>query len=107
MKITRTFNGGHITVELTPEELRTAYFEQQEIFDYNDCENGFELAYGDEDWYVDIINDPVLYRRILTEMALVHRRNLDNDCDLSHSSSMDMATWDDAVRYLIDLRERS
>lgn len=48
MKIQRTINGVSYNIELLPEELITAYFEQQKKFDIEDVIS-FAEAYSNED----------------------------------------------------------
>ena len=86
MTITR--NG--TSIELTPEEVLAAYFEQQHIFDVSDVGLFADMCddnYADQT-YVDLIRDP----DVAEEVALKYREYLDND---------DSGAWFDTMSYAV------
>lgn len=75
MKIIRNINGQNVEIELTKDELFTAYCEQQEIFDISSCANHLDSNYQDEEWYTNLTDEK--RRELLEEAAAQLRRNID------------------------------
>ena len=75
MTITRHIDGMTIGIELTKDELFTAYCEQQEIFDISSCANHLDSNYQDEAWYPNLTEEK--RRELLEEAAAELRRNID------------------------------
>lgn len=51
MKIIREVNGKNVEIELTKDELFSAYCEQEREFDYASCDDYLEENYRDKEWY--------------------------------------------------------
>lgn len=78
MTITRTINGNEMTFELTPPEMREAFFEWQHMYDMEDIE-----------WCIDDMDDAECveqygvtleqFRGLISKMAYRMRKYLDND----------------------------
>ena len=75
MKIIREIIGQNVEIELTKDELFTAYCEQQEIFDISSCANYLDSNYQDEAWYSTMTDEK--RRELLKEAAAELRRNID------------------------------
>ena len=92
MKIQRTINGVNFNIELLPEELVTAYFEQQKKFDIEDI-----ISYGEMFETSELIDylgcDYKTFLSLKEEMAQVMRRNIDK-YDMDWSSARDEAVRD-------------
>lgn len=107
MKIKRVWCGFNIEFELTEDELYDAYIEQQEAFDRSDCENGFELEYGNEEWFHDVFNNKEVMKKIIEKMAPVHRKNMDKyDMDYNHSI-VDAARDPDVLEIIEEYRPKA
>ena len=77
MKIQRTINGAKINIELLPEELVEAYYEQQEKFDIEDVVSYAEMFDSDElEEYMGC--DYATYLSYKEEIAKAMRKNIDS-----------------------------
>ena len=92
MKIQRTINGVKFSIELLPEELVAAYFEQQRKFDIEDI-----ISYGEMFEQKELIDylgcDYKTFLSLKEEMAQEMRRNIDK-YDMDWSSARDEAVRD-------------
>ena len=89
MKITRTINGTTYNIELLPDELTEAFFEQRDKFDIEDI-----VSYGEEMTASELaINYNCSYSEYLDhkeEMAEEMRRNMDK-YDMDFATAREMA----------------
>jgi len=77
MTITRTFNGNTVNIELTPDELRQAYLEQEARYDREDIESYMEQYmdfHGDD---TDCLTEEEYLGRV-PEFARLYREALDD-----------------------------
>ena len=95
MKITREINGIPVEIELTFDELHQAYFEIQDIFDYQDVIDYIALNYEDyeKEFSCVYIND-------LIEKVAKEVRRLVNDNGCSQESAMNLIVPDMLREYL-------
>ena len=92
MKIQRTINGVNFNIELLPEELVAAYFEQERKFDIEDIVSYGEMFEQRE--LVDYLGcDYKTFLSLKEEMAQEMRRNIDK-YDMDWSSARDEAVRD-------------
>ena len=77
MKISREINGKNEEINLTAEELSAAYYEQEHLFDIEDCrkyvENETDYDYSLLIYYLDKES----YKSFFSEMAYNERRGID------------------------------
>lgn len=92
LKIQRMINGVNFNIELLPEELVTAYFEQQHKFDIEDI-----ISYGEMFENAELVDylgcDYKTFLSLKEEMADEMRRNIDK-YDMDWSNARDEAVRD-------------
>lgn len=101
MKIKREILGQMIEIELTKEEIHTAYKEQEREYQFSDCSNEFELVYGDEDWFGDIYYNDAAMQSILELIVEVYNKNM-YDYGMSDLKAREDAVVDEDVVELIE-----
>ena len=97
MKIQRTINGVKFNIELLPEELVEAYYEQQHKFDVEDI-----VSYGEMFEQKELIDylgcDYKTYISLKEEMANEMRKNMDK-YEMTYPYARDEAVRDVINRY--------
>ena len=95
MKISREINGKNEEINLTAEELSAAYYEQEHLFDIEDCrkyvENETDYDYSLLIYYLDKES----YKSFFSEMAYNERRGIDKVglSDLDMPTLMEEVFW--------------
>lgn len=74
MTIKRIINGVEIEIKLTEDELSTAYFAQQYMWDLQSCKEYFHTMYACEEWYK--VLDEETETNIIEDAATELRRNI-------------------------------
>lgn len=86
MKIIREVNGKNVEIELTKDELFSAYREQEREFDYASCDDYLEENYQDKEWYDSLTTEQ--RENLVGEAASELRRNINKyDMDFDYAIS--------------------
>ena len=94
MTIKRTVNGEELEFELTDNELTSAYFEQQYLFDIQDVRDAV-IGWEDDDVICVYGVNMETFLKLSDEMAVEMRRNIDKyDMDWDYAR-------EDAIRSVI------
>ena len=101
MKITREINGQMVEIELTKGEIHDAYKVQEREYQFSDCENEFEIVYGDEEWFGTIFNNEAAMESILELIVENYNTNM-YEYGMSDLKAREDAVVDEDVVELIE-----
>ena len=101
MKIKREFCGQMVEIELTKEEIHDAYKVQEREYQFSDCSNEFEIAYGDEEWFSVIFHNEKAMESILGLAVEIYNKNM-YKYGMSDLSAREDAVVDEEVVELIE-----
>ena len=102
MTIKRVINGSEVEIELTANELRDAYSEQEHLWDIDICSTYFDELLAYEDW--DDKVDDETRTNIIEDAAIEYRRNI-NKYGMTHEYAISYAFNDVIPNYIDNYKE--
>lgn len=98
MNIVRSGCGVHLELELTAEELRQAYLEQQHLYDLEDVRCELDCS---GDWYAEMydIDINTITSEEIEKMASIFREKLDDSVEADWRTSIE-----DAIKEVLKKR---